>query len=90
MKTDFTKPFDKDVNNIIDVALLEKIEQAILNVEEAPTTREIRELRKLKGFKEGIFYRIKIGGYRIGVTIEGGLVTFARCLPRKNFYKKFP
>ena len=88
MKTDFAKQFDKDVNKINNATILDRIEQAIVIVEEARILREIPELKKLKGYR--IYYRIKIGRYRIGVTIEGDLVTFARVLPRKDFYKYFP
>jgi mRNA interferase RelE/StbE len=90
MKTDFTTAFDKDVEKIINVPLLEKIEQAITSVEDAQMPPDIPELKKLKGYKKGIYFRIKVGRYRIGVEIEGDLVTFDRCLPRKDFYKYFP
>ena len=88
MNTDFAKRFDNDVKKITDIAVTTAIEQAILNVEEALTMRDIARLRKLKGYR--IYYRIKIGRYRIGTAIEGNLVTFLRCLPRKDFYKYFP
>ena len=90
MITEFTKPFNNDVKNIPDVNLCSKIEQAVVRVEEARTLRDIPNLRKLKGYREGIYYRIKVRSYRIGITIEGGLVVLARCLPRKDFYKFFP
>ena len=88
MRTEFAKTFDKDVNNIYDAKILYKIEQAIVNVEEAMTVQNILNLKKLKGYR--IYYRIKVGNYRIGVTIEGDLITFERCLPRKDFYKYYP
>ena len=90
MKTEFTNPFDKDVDKILNEVLIEKIEQAIVSVEEAQTPHDIPELKKLKGYKKGIYYRIKVGRYRIGVIIEHDMVTFDRCLPRKDFYKHFP
>ena len=88
MKTEFAKTFDKDVNNIFDAKILCKIEQAIVNVEEAMMVQNIPKLKKLKGYK--IHYRIRVGNYRIGVTIVGDLVTFERCLLRKDFYKYYP
>ena len=88
MKTDFTAPFDKDVSKIISANIIEKIEHAILNVENALSIRNIHRLKKLKGYR--IHYRIRTGDYRIGITIEGDMVTFLRCLPRKDFYKYFP
>jgi len=36
------------------------------------------------------YYRIKIGDYRIGMTVEGNLVTLVRFLHRKDIYRYFP
>jgi mRNA interferase RelE/StbE len=88
MKTNFAKHFDKDVNKINTATILDKIEQAILDVERALTMREIPILKKLKGYR--IHYRIRVGSYRIGVEIENGMATFRRCLPRKAFCTSFP
>ena len=88
MKTDFSAPFDKDVSKIKYAKIIEKIEHAILNVETAPSIRNIPRLKKLKGYR--IHYRIRTGDYRIGITIEGETVTFVRCLLRRDFYRVFP
>jgi len=88
MKTDFTDPFDKDVDKIKDAKVIAKTEQAILSVENARDMRSIPKLKKLKGYR--IHYRIRVGDYRIGITIEGDTVTFLRCLSRKDFYRVFP
>ena len=90
MKTDFAKPFNNDVQKIANVVIVDEVKQAILDVKKAQTLKSIPNLRKLKGYKAGIYFRIRVGRYRIGVTIVGDLVTFARCLPRKNFYQCFP
>jgi mRNA interferase RelE/StbE len=90
MKTRFEKTYTDDLKNIVDKTLKQKIKQAVLAVENAKTIGDIPKLRKLKGHKPAIYYRIRVGRYRIGVTIVGDLVTFARCLPRKIFYKNFP
>jgi len=85
----YKKPsFFRDIKKIIYPALKEQVEQAILSVQEAKTTRDIPELKKMKGYK--IHYRIKVGKYRIGVTIENDLVTFKVFDHRKDFYKRFP
>ena len=88
MKSRFDKTYTRDLTSIVDKTLKQKVKQAVLTVENATTMREIPSLKKLKGYK--IHYRIRVGKYRIGITIEGDLVTFVRCLPRKNFYQKFP
>ena len=90
MTTDFKKSFLKDIKKIKDKVLLAEIEQAILSVEDAATMHDIPRLKKLKGNKKGIYYRIKVGDYRIGVAIENETVTFAAFDNRKDIYKFFP
>jgi len=80
--------FDKDLNRIFDAKLLGRIEKNMIRVKKIHTMRGFPKLKKLKGYR--ILYRIRIGDYRIGITIDGGLVTFVRCLPRKDFYRVFP
>jgi mRNA interferase RelE/StbE len=90
MNTDFKTSFLYDIKKVKDKTLLPKIEQVILNVENAETIQDISELRKLKGSKKGIYYRIKIDHYRIGLTIENNIATFVVFKPRKDIYKLFP
>ena len=61
---------------------------AIENVEAATRKTEIKNLKKLTGYKHA--YRIKIRDYRIGVYIEKDVVEFARVNHRKDIYKIFP
>jgi len=84
------KGFLKDVRKISDPKKKAEIEQAILTVKKAASPKDIPGLKKVTGEKPPIFYRIRVGDYRIGVTIECDLVTFVRCLPRKDIYKYFP
>ena len=88
MNTEFTSSFEKNLEKIIDPILRQKVKQVILSVENATMKSDIPELRKLKGYK--IFYRIKVGSYRIGVTIKNNLVTFFAFMHRKDIYKFFP
>ena len=91
MNTDFKPSFFNSIKKIIDPALKEEIEQVIKSVEDATAKKDIPALKKLKGKKKKpIYYRIKIDGYRIGVTIENDIVTFAIFMPRKDFYRFFP
>jgi len=88
MNVCFEKTFEKDLKKIVDKTLKAEINKAILSVEEACIMRDIPKLIKMVGYK--VHYRIRVGKYRIGVTIVGNLVTFEACLPRKDFYKYFP
>jgi len=88
MRVDPKKSFFHDLKKITDPATKEGAEQAIMTVKQATSMRDILNLKKLKGYR--IHYRIRVGNYRIGVIIEDDLVTFVKCLPRKDFYKYFP
>ena len=88
MNTCFEKSFKKEVKKIIDKKIKTKIKEVILSVKEAQTIRDIPKLRKMEGYK--IDYRIRVGVYRIGVEIEGDMVTFVTFGHRGNFYRSFP
>jgi len=66
----------------------ERLRKLIGTVELAATLSEIPNLKKLKA--SGHYYRIRVREYRVGITIEGDLVTFVRCLYRKEIYRYFP
>jgi mRNA interferase RelE/StbE len=90
MKDEFKKSFLNDIKKIKDDAIRDMIHQVILSVENAETLQDISGLKKLKGAKKGIYYRIKVDKYRIGVTIENETVTFVTFDARKDIYKYFP
>lgn len=62
------------------------MQETIESVEAADT--RVLNLSKLQG--KGDFYHIRIGDYRIGVSLENDVVTFVRCLNRREIYKYFP
>ena len=88
MKIRIEKSIQRDLKKIADPLVNAQVESVYLAVKAAVSPKDIPELRKLQGSKKGIHYRIRVGDYRIGVTIEGDLVTFVRCKLRKNAYKK--
>ena len=90
MNIDPKKSFLKHVDKIADPTLRAKIKELIAAVKQAKTMQDIPKLKKVKGCKKGISYRIRVGDYRIGVEIVGNVVTFVRCQSRKDIYKSFP
>ena len=90
MNVDYKSSFHRHVKKITDPTLKERVRQAVNSVKEAQTPKDIPELRKVKGNKNGISFRIKVGTYRIGVTIENNLVIFVAFGHRKDIYKIFP
>ena len=88
MNRHYQNSFWRDVNKIADPALKERVEQALLSVQDAQSPKNIPNLKKMKGYK--IHYRIKVGSYRIGITIVGDMVTFEAFGHRNDIYKSFP
>ena len=88
MKVEFKASFAKDLRNIKDTTLLARIKEAIEEVEQAADIQQLTNLKRLKGGTN--YYRIRVGEYRLGITIEGATVTFVRCLNRKEIYRYFP
>jgi len=89
MKVLFTKSFAKDLRkHKKNKELLSQVQGVIESVEQAETVIELTNLKQLKA--EGRYYRIRIGDYRIGVTVDSDQVSFVRVLHRKEIYRFFP
>ena len=90
MKTEFKNSFLKDIRSIEDKKLLSRLEQFILAVESVDNPSQIPNLKKLKGQKNKVYYRSRIGNYRVGLIIKQDIVVFVRFLNRKEIYRYFP
>lgn len=88
MKIIIDRSFEKDTNRIKDKFLLEKIADCIENIQNADNMQALHNLKKLKGGT--IYYRIRIGDYRIGAIVKSNTIIFIRFLHRKAIYNYFP
>lgn len=88
MNAEFKSSFARDVKRVRDSKILGEMRGIIEIVESAPDYTGIPNISKLR--VKGHFYRIKVGDYRIGLTIEGNMVTFVRVLHRSEIYRYFP
>ena len=84
----FRDSFSKDVDKLKDKNLRRKIEAVIKELDKADSLIEVRNLKKLKGYKN--HYRIRIGDYRLGIYQDGFTVELAHFLHRKDIYTYFP
>lgn len=85
----FDKSFIKALDKIKDKTVLKRIESVIQKAEEAEALEQISNTKKLIGFT--VYYRIKIGDYRIGLElINPNEIRLITILHRKYIYKKFP
>ncbi|NEU73987.1 type II toxin-antitoxin system RelE/ParE family toxin [Hassallia byssoidea VB512170] len=88
MNVEFRKSFEKDLGNILDETLLQRIKAVIEEVENAENLGNVSSIKKLKA--DGDYYRIRVGDYRIGITVSESVVIFVRVLHRKDVYRYFP
>ena len=90
MQTEFKDSFLKDIRSIKDKKLRSRLEQFIFAVESLDDLSQIPNLKKLKGQKNKVYYRSRIGNYRVGLIIKQDIVVFVRFLNRKEIYRYFP
>lgn len=88
MKVKYLKSFEKDVDNIQNKKIKEQLYNVIQNLKIINNPADIANIKKLS--KGTIYYRIRIAQYRLGLSIEGDLITLIRFLHRKDIYNKFP
>ncbi|MVN23412.1 type II toxin-antitoxin system RelE family toxin [Mucilaginibacter arboris] len=88
MKVEFLDKFNKDLTKIKNKAVSEDVLATIENVEQSFNIASIKNIKKLKGFKNA--YRIRIGNYRIGIFVTDDAVEFVRIVHRKDIYNLFP
>jgi mRNA interferase RelE/StbE len=88
MNVEFRKSFEKDLRKIKDAELLQRIQAVIEEVETIDSMADLTNVKRLKA--EGDYYRIRVGNYRIGLSIREEAVVFTRVLHRKDIYRYFP
>ncbi|MEM7594816.1 MAG: hypothetical protein AAF383_25510 [Cyanobacteria bacterium P01_A01_bin.83] len=59
-------------------------------MESVDNLSQIPNLKKLKGQKNKVYYRSRIGNYHVGLIIKQNIVIFVRFLNRKEIYRYFP
>lgn len=88
MKLEFRKSFLDDVKGIREQAILQRLREVIETLEKADSLAAVPNLKKLKG--GGLHYRIRIGDYRLGLSIVHDRICVVRFLGRKDIYRYFP
>jgi len=88
MQLNFEKSFLKDIKKLNDKQIASKLQIILHKFENIQNLDEIQNIKKLKGFE--IYYRLRIGNYRLGFAYENNEITIIRLLHRKDIYKLFP
>lgn len=88
MTVRYKASFTRDLSRLRDADLVLHIQQAVEAVERAKKLQDIPNLIRMQG--GGNHYRLRVGEYRLGVSMLDNVVVFVRCLNRRDIYKKFP
>ena len=89
MKVEFDKSFEKSIDKIRNKNMFPKILHVILELEHAKSIQEVKQIKKLTGYKN--YYRIKLGEYRLGIeSINNDTVRVIIIAHRKEIYRFFP
>ncbi|GLI35757.1 type II toxin-antitoxin system RelE family toxin [Desulforhabdus amnigena] len=88
MKVEFRASFARDLKRVRDKELHRQVQKVIEETESAQTLSDIANLKKLR--VKGHYYRIKLGDYRIGMSVVDGTIIFVRFLHRSDIYRYFP
>ena len=88
MQIEFTRKFKKQIESLNDRTIRLKVLSIIDAVVVAEKMVDFPNLKKLAGYKNQ--YRIRLGNYRIGISINDQTVIFAALDHRSNIYKYFP
>ncbi len=84
----YEKSFLKDIKKLDNQNIAKKLKDILINFENSDNFQGFQNIKKLKNFD--IYYRIKIGDYRLGFKYENNQISIIRFLHRKNIYKLFP
>ena len=84
----FEKSFLKDIKKLNDTIIASKLKTIIKKFEEIDSMNNLQNIKKLKG--HSLYYRLKIGNYRLGFKVEGNQIEIIRFLHRKDIYRLFP
>ena len=89
MRVRYKPSFRRDIRRIRDADLNRRIQRKITEIEAIVTISEVSGIGRLRS-ASGNHYRVRIGEYRLGVIVEGDLVTLLRFSHRSDFYRRFP
>lgn len=88
MNVIFKQSLARDLKQVRNKVLLKRVQAVIEQIETTASLDEIHQVKKLAGSE--LYYRIRIGDYRLGLRLEGDTITLVRFLHRKDIYHYFP
>ena len=83
-----TRQFSRDVRRLGSGQIRHRLDRTIQELIESADITTVSGVSRLRA--EGQHYRIRIGGYRLGITMDGETAVLRRFLPRGEIYRYFP
>ena len=88
MEIRYHNQFHRDLRRLGNPSLAAQVEQVIEELKAAPTIRDMHGVSRMTA--PGEHYRVRIGEYRLGITMDGQTAILRRFLPRGEIYRRFP
>ena len=88
MEVEFRTSFTRDLRRIRSAEVRQRVLRKLEELETALTIEEVSGTRRLTA--DGRQYRIRMGDYRLGITIDGQVAVLVRFLHRREIYRFFP
>ena len=88
MEVEFRGSFTRDLRRIQSTQVRQRVLRKLEELEAALAIEEVSGIRRLTA--DGRHYRIRIGDYRLGITMEGDVCVLVRFLHRREIYRVYP
>ena len=88
MQVEPTRLFRQDMRRLGSAELRGRVDQVIQELIAADNITEVTGVIRMRA--RGEHYRIRIGEYRLGITMDGATAVLRRFLPRGEIYRRFP
>ena len=89
MRIDTNRNFERDLRDVRNAILRRRVNRAIANIQAASAVHQIPGVGRVRS-RAGLYYRVRVGDYRLGFELVGDTAMLDRFLPRGNFYDHFP
>ncbi len=88
MQVSFERAFLKDIARLNNPKVAKQLKEILDEFESDTDLSKFKNIKKLKGYK--VYFRIRLGSYRLGFSYENDKVHVLRFLHRKDIYRLFP
>ena len=89
MRVRYKPSVRRDFRRVRNASLRRRIERKIAELEAAAAISRVRGAEKVQS-SSGNDYRIRIGDYRLGITVEGDVAVLVAFGARDDIYRRFP